>query len=151
MHCPQTGVPVGDPCENRQCWFWHPNAKNRCAVRDTGTDHLIEQDVARIYNEDLAQAHLRIDRGRAKIKAWLSVLEMLEAFEAEGCEACGKANCKDEDLCDHRVALAAQIKKQLPVDSVISMNAFKWYSLIKLKKAGHPVFTIKPKGLKPNV
>jgi hypothetical protein len=54
-------------------------------VEDVGNTAVTPADVARIYGENSEEAAARIDRGRAKMSAWLALLEEME--DAEGGEA----------------------------------------------------------------
>ena len=136
----------GNSCKNSGCWYWHPKAKCNCSVFDTGSDHLLESDISRIYSEDPETTSDRVDRGRRKIQAWLNLLGRLEDVEG-GCKKCGSSKCHSEESCSRRVQYISKLKGLLPVNAVLHMDSPKWYSLAQAKKDSHLAFTINTKGI----
>ena len=148
MKCPLSPIhaDVGEVCQHKHCWQWHKNVKGNCVVTDVGTSHLMKVDVARIYGESVDAITARIERGRAKLSAWLALLGVLEEHRIAGCPRCGAPKCRDGQ-CDTRVAKIAELKSRLPFEEFIEMTPSKWYAVLHAKASGNPAFSIK---IQPN-
>jgi hypothetical protein len=144
MKCPlsSTNIDVGGECKHSKCWFWHKGAKRKCAVDDVGTSHIMTADVARIYGESVDETAARISRGRAKLAAWLALLDVLEEHKNAGCLKCGAPKCRD-GKCADRVAKANALSSQLPLNEFVEMTPSRWYSAFNARASGNPTFSIK--------
>ena len=134
MECPIAKVEVGEVCNNKKCWFWHRGADKNCVVTDVGTTHLVAADVARIYKEKKSEVEARIERGRNKMAAWLSLVEKIENIDYEGCGVCGAPKCIGGKKCeDNRLSWEAEAKR-LPLEKLIKMNPTRWYAVATISR-----------------
>jgi hypothetical protein len=140
-------VNVGESCQNKRCWFWHHKAIKNCAAHDTGSTHLLASDISRIYKENLETAELRIDRGRDKLSAWLSLISHIDDVEIDGCKRCGSPTCNGGSACQSRLKSIAAVQDQLPLNNVIHMNNAKWYATVQAKNQENLAFSIDLDGI----
>jgi hypothetical protein len=134
MQCPLNQRDVGGKCNVNLCWYNVKGIKGNCAIVDTGNDHLLIYDVARVFKENEATATKRVDRGREKIKRWLKLIEMVDTVEDKGCNKCGYHNCKNEKKCNKRKLKNIELKSRLPLDSVLDMYPSRWHAAVNLVK-----------------
>lgn len=143
MQCPLNNERVNKLCENSSCWYNNKNAKNNCAVKDTGNSHLLIFDIARIYKEDIKQATNRVERGREKIKYWLKLVNFLETIFDKGCNKCGKTNCANTANCFKRREKISQLKDSLPLENLLKMYPSRWYAAAKFVEENNILNSIK--------
>lgn len=117
MNCPHRPKEnVGELCQNQGCWLWHLRAKGNCAAVDTGTTHLTERDIARIYKEPLVKSRERIARGRKKLSAWLALIELAESVDADEPDVGTPLN----------VNSIAELAETLPLEEIVLMTRARW-------------------------
>jgi hypothetical protein len=143
MRCPLSAknIDVGAECEHSACWMNHNRAKNKCTISDVGTSHLVPADVAHIYGESLPDATNRIERGRAKLNAWLALLNALEEHKNTGCLKCGSPKCNGIK-CAKRIERSTQLSSKLPFADFIEMTPAKRYVILCARASDNPAFSI---------
>lgn len=122
--------------------MWKKGAKGNCAAHDVGSTHLVVADVARLYGEHVENTRKRIDAGREKIAAWLSLIQIVDDYNTPGCSRCGAPKCSDYEKCAARREKIAALADELPLAQLIVMTPSKWYAALVVQRGGSLAFDI---------
>jgi hypothetical protein len=134
MNCPYGKVVEGERCGIAECWMWNPKAQESCMVVDTGSTHLTDRDLARVSGEPLSHVRARVERGRAKLAAWLALLDLVESTDADGgCPRCGSESCGGK-TCNDVLARRSALADQLPLDEFVTMSKTRWAAALAAQK-----------------
>jgi hypothetical protein len=111
-------------------------------AEDVGSTTITQADVARVYGDTAEEIDTRMDRGRAKMSAWLALLEAMEDAESKGCNRCGEKTCSGSGPgCEARrregdAALAKLPPIGMPVTAAMARVA------ARLRREGSAAFAI---------
>ena len=142
--CPYTSaIQFDDRCSNTECWMHAHRAQHACAALDTGSTHLVVNDVARVMGLPLSEVEDRVARGRRKAEDWRKMLvELADVDERSACPRCGASPCVG-DACASEAKEIARLKDLLPLDAVERMNAARWRRVLEITRAGSSVTSLK--------